>query len=114
MQRGVDKITADKNEGITCLTHHSEKLLTQIKKLKNDKQSLKNKLELVMKDKSKSSNVTVQIENKGMNIDPINIITQKEDKPAGGKTYLDVAIQMMKNPNEDFVTNSTTLVFEVN
>lgn len=76
---------------------------------------MKNKLEeFITKDVSKSSDVTIQIEDKGTNTNPFDITTQKEEKPVEGKTYSDVAVQMMKNPNEYFVTNPTTSLFEVN
>lgn len=83
MQREVDKITADKNEEVSRLKDHSEKLLTQIKKLKKDKKSLENKVQhLIQKKASKYSNVEIQVEEK---TDPMNITTQEEDKPVEEK-----------------------------
>jgi len=49
-----------------------------------------------------------------MNIDQVNITTQEDDKLLEGKTYLDIAVQTMKTPSQDFVTNSTTLAPKVN
>lgn len=34
MQNEIDKVTADRNEEVLRLKNHSEKLLTQMKKLK--------------------------------------------------------------------------------
>jgi len=59
MQREVDKITTNKNEEVFRLKDHGGKLLTQIKKLKNDKKSLKDKLEQLTQEVSKSLDVTV-------------------------------------------------------
>jgi len=57
MQREIDKITTDKNEEVSRLKDHSEKLLTQIRKLKKDKNSLENKLQqLIEKEALNSSN----------------------------------------------------------
>ena len=58
MKREVDKITADKNEEVSWLKDHSERLLTQIKKLKKDKKSLAGKLEQLAQKVSKSPVVT--------------------------------------------------------
>ncbi len=108
MQR-EDKITANKNEEVFQLKDHSEKLLTQIKKLNKDKKFLENKVQQLMdKDPSKSSNMEIQVEEKGTNTDPINFRVQKSPNPIEAKAYLDVTIQTMKIPSEDFVTKSKT------
>ena len=73
MQNEIDKIIVDRNEEVLRLKNHSEKLLTQIKKLKNDKKSLKDKLEQLTQEVLKSPDVTVEVEDKGTNTDPINI-----------------------------------------
>ncbi len=59
MQNEIDKITVDRNEEALRLKNHREKLLTQIKKLKNDKKSLKDKLEQLTQEVSKSPDITV-------------------------------------------------------
>lgn len=65
----------------------------QIRKLKKDKKSLENKVEqLIEKEASKSSNIEIQVEESGMNTDPMNITTHEEDKPVEGKTHSDVGV----------------------
>ena len=44
LQREVEKIKTNKNEEVARLKDHNDKLLTQIKKLKKDKNSLENKV----------------------------------------------------------------------
>lgn len=61
-----------------------------------------------------ASNVEVQVEEKGINTNPMNIITQEEGKPVEEKTYLNVAFQMINIPSEGSITNSTTSSPEVN
>jgi hypothetical protein len=69
----------------------------QIKKLKNDKKSLENKLEqLIEKEASKSSDVKIQVVEKGTNTDPIHITTQEGAKSVQEKTYTDVGVQTME------------------
>jgi len=107
MQKEVDKITVEKEE-VSQLRDHSEKLLTQIKKLKKDKKLLGNKgQQLAEKEASKSSNVEIQVEEKTNN-DPVNMTTQEEDKSVEEKMHLDVAVQMINIPSEGCVTNSIT------
>jgi len=108
MQRKVDKITTDKNEEVSRLKDHSRKLLTQIKKLKNNKKSLKDKLEQLTQEVLKSPVVTVKVEDKGTNSNQLNVTTQEEDKQVEENPHLDVAVQMMNTPTEGSVTNSTT------
>ena len=108
MQKEVDKIIVDKNEEVSCLKDHSEKLLTQIKKLKNDKKSLKNKLEeLITKEVSKFLDVTIQGEEKETNTDTVNITTQELEKPIQVKTNSDIVVQTMEIPSDDSMINST-------
>ena len=76
---------------------------------------MKNKLEEInTKYVSKSSAVTIQVEEKGTNTKLVNIRTQEDDNIVKRKTYSELAVQMMKNPSENFVTNSTTSDSEVN
>jgi len=49
-----------------------------------------------------------------MHTDLVNITTQEEDKAVEETIHSNVVAQTMKNPNEDFVTNSMTLELEVN
>lgn len=42
---------------------------------------------------SESSDVVDQAEERGMNIDSVNIRTQEDDNPVEGKTYSDVVVQ---------------------
>jgi hypothetical protein len=67
----------------------------QIKKLKNDKRSLENKLEQIQKEASKSSGEKIQVEEKGTNTDPVNITTQEDSNLVEVKTYSDVGVQTM-------------------
>lgn len=88
---------------------------TRNTKLKNDKKSLKSKIEeLIMKDTSKSLDRTIQFEDEGMNTDPVNITIQEDDKLVEVKTYSDIVTQTMKNASEDSLTNSTTSIPKVN
>jgi hypothetical protein len=65
----VDKV---ENEELLRLRNHNQNLLTQIKKLKNNKKSLENKLEqIIKKEASKSSDVKIQVVEKGTNTDPV-------------------------------------------
>lgn len=112
MQREVDKITAEKNEEVSRLKDHSEKVLTQIKKLKKGKKSLENKVQPLIE--KETSNIEDQVEEKGINTDPVHVTAQEEDKPVEEKTHLDVIVQTMNIPSEGFVTNSTTSSLGVN
>jgi len=67
----------------------------QIKKLKKDKNSLENKVQQLIE--KEASNVEVQVEEKGINIDPVNIITQEEGKLFEEKTHIDVVVHMINN-----------------
>ena len=90
------------------LKNHNQNLLTQIKKLKNDKKSLERKWEqLIKKEASKSSKVKIQVVEKGINTDPINITTKEDVNPIEVKTY-------SKIPSEDLETNEATSVREEN
>jgi len=76
----------------------------QIKKLKSDKNLLKDKLEQFNQEEvSKSPIVTVHVENKGTDIDPVNITTQGEDKPTVVKIYSEVAVQTSDISSEDSI-----------
>lgn len=114
MQREVDKITTNKNEEVFRLKDHGGKLLTQIKKLKNDKKSLKDKLEQLTQEVSKSLDVTVQVEEKGINTDPVNITTQGEDKLDEVKMYSEVAVPTTKYSSEDLEINHSTSITKGN
>lgn len=102
MWREVGKIVTYKNEEIFHLKNHDEKLLMQMKKLKNNKKSLDNKLkQLIEREASKSSNVKIQVEEKGTIIDPFNLIAQKSLNSIEVKKQQDVVVQMTKIPSED-------------
>lgn len=78
MQKEVENIIVEKNEEGTYLKDHNKKLLTQIKKLEDDNNSLKNKFEeLIAKEASNYSDVAVK--EKVMNIDLVNITIQEYD-----------------------------------
>jgi len=54
---------------------------------------LKNKLEEpITKEILKPSNITIQVEEKGTNIDLVNITTQEDDKSVEVKTYSNVTV----------------------
>jgi len=86
------------NEELACnLKNHNQTLLTQIRKLKNDKKPLENKLEqFIEKKASKSSVFKIQVVEKGANIDTMDITTKKYCNPIGEKTYNDVGVQTME------------------
>jgi len=106
MQKEIDKINVDKNEEVSRFKNHSEKLLTQIKKLKKDKKSLEGQVQQLIK--KEASNVGIQVDDKTTNIDSVNVTTQEEDEQVEENTHLDVAVQTMNIPSECFITNSTT------
>ena len=62
----------------------------------------------MMKEVLKSSEITIQVEEKRTNINLVNITTKENDKSVEVKTYADVAAHMVKIPSEYFVPNSTT------
>ena len=91
MQKEVEKFTTNKNEEVSFLKEHNEKLLTQIKKMKKDTKSLENKVQqLVKNESSKPSNVEVQVEEK-TDTNPVNITIQEENKQVTKNTNFDVA-----------------------
>ena len=90
MQNEIDKITIDKNEEVSRLKNHSEKLLTQIKILKKDKKSLENQVQQLIK--KEASNVGIQVDDKTSNTDLVNVTTQEKDKQVEEKTRLDAAV----------------------
>lgn len=94
MQKDVEKIIANKNEEITHLKDHNEKLFMQTKKLTKDKKLLESKIQQFIEEASKS--LDVQVEEKWMKIDPVNITTQENDNPTEVKTYSEVAIPTTK------------------
>lgn len=74
MQIEIDNITTKKNKQFSLLKDHSEKLLTQIKKLKKDKKTMENKVQQhIEKEALKYSNVEIQVEEKRMNLDLVYI-----------------------------------------
>ena len=89
MQKEIDKINVDKNEEVSRFKNHSEKLLTQIKKLKKDKKSLEGQVQQLIK--KEASNVGIQVDDKTTNTDPLNMTTQ-EDKSVEETTHVDVAV----------------------
>lgn len=108
IQNTKNKVDESKTKELLRLRNHSQSLLNQTKKLKEDKKALKDKLEQVTQEEvSKSPVTTVQVENKGTNIDPVNMTTQ-EDKSVEETTNVDVAAQTMDIPSECSITNSTT------
>ena len=112
IQNTEKKFDKSETEEILQLKNHNQSLLPQIKKLKDDNKSLKNKLEeLITKEVSKSS---VQVEERGKNMDPINITTQEDERPIEVKTYSEVAVQTVAIPSRDSKANSTTTILEVN
>ena len=101
-----------KNEEVSRFKNHSEKLLTQIKKLKKNKKSLESQVQQLIK--KEASNVGIQVDDKTKNIDSMNVATQEEDKQVEENTRFDVAVQTMNIPSECFITNSTTSSLEEN
>jgi hypothetical protein len=80
----------------------------QIKNLKNDKKSLENKLNhLIKKKSSKSSNEEFHVVEKGTNTYPINITTQEDANPIEENTYIDFGVKMMENSGVLTNINST-------
>ena len=89
MQKEIDNINVDKNEKVSQFKNHSEKSLSQIKKLKKDKKSLENKVQQFIE--KEISNVGIQVDDKTTNVDPVNMTTQ-EDKSVEETTHVDVAV----------------------
>jgi hypothetical protein len=115
--RDMKKVEKSENEELSHLKNHNQNLLTQIKKLKNDKKLLENKLEqLIEKEASKSSDVKIQVVEKGTNTDPIHITTQEGAKSVEVRTFLDVGVQTMEIPsvltNRNSTINKATPVHE--
>lgn len=77
----------EKNKEISCFKDHSEKLLMKIKLLENKGQ------QFIKKEVSKYSDVEIQVEEKGTNIDVINFISQLNSNPIVVNSYLDVVVQ---------------------
>jgi hypothetical protein len=75
--KDIDKLDNEEN---SRLKNHNQNLLMQIKKLKNDKRLLENKLEQIQKEASKSSGVKIQVMENGTNTDPIHITAQEDVK----------------------------------
>ena len=75
---------------------------------------MNDKLEQLQSEVLKSWVVLVQVEDKGVNIDLVNIISKEEEEFREVKTYAKVAIQTMDIPNNDSVTYSTTITPEEN
>jgi len=109
-----DKVNNSKNDEISRLKNHNQAIFTQIKKLKSDRKSLNDKLEQLQEVVSKSPVVSVQVEDKETNTDPIKIVTQAEYKHTELKTHAEVAVQTIDIPNHDSIANSTTTAPEGN
>ena len=75
MQKEIDKINVDKNEEVSQFKNHSEKIVSQIKKLKKDKKSLENKVQQLIE--KEASNVGIQVDDKTTNTDSVNVTTQE-------------------------------------
>jgi len=103
-----DKLNVLENDKLSRLRNHNQVLLTQIKKLTSNNKSLNDKLEQLQEVVSKSPVISVQVEDKEININPFKIVTQKEDKSIEVKTHAEVAVQMMNIPNDDSVISTTT------
>jgi len=89
-----NKVDKSENEELACLKNQNRNLLTQIKKLKNDKKSLEIKIEqLIRKEASKSSEVKIQVVEKGINLDLINIKTKEDVNRVEVKTYSEIPSQ---------------------
>ena len=112
MQREIDKITTDKNEEFSWLKDHSEKILTQIKKLKKDKKSLENKVQQL--NEKEASNVGIQVDEKTTKIDPVSNTTQGKDKLVEVKMYSVVAVPTTKDSCEDLDINHSTSITKGN
>jgi hypothetical protein len=117
--RDTKKVEQSENEELARLKNHNQSLLMQIKKLKDDKKSLERKLEqLIRKEASKSSEVKIQVVEKGTNTDPIHITAKEDAKSVEEKTYTDVGVQTMETPsiltNRSSSINNATSVHEEN
>jgi 7-keto-8-aminopelargonate synthetase-like enzyme len=101
------------------LKNHNQNLLAQIKNNKNDKKSLKNKLELLIENEaSKFSNEQIQVMENGTIIDPIHVTTKEATKSIEKRTMSDVEVKTMEYPsvftNRNSTINKSTLVHEEN
>jgi hypothetical protein len=71
-----------------------------IKKLKNDKNSLENKLQLLIeKETTKFLDEQIQVMENGTITDPIHVTTQESTRSIEKKTRPDVGVQTMKAPS---------------
>ena len=102
------KVDNSENGELSRLRNHNQALLTQIKKLKDDKKSLNEKIEQLQEVVSNSLVISVKVEDKKTNIDPVKIITQAKNKPTEVKTQVEFAVQTMDIANDDSIDNSTT------
>jgi len=75
---------------------------------------LNDKLEQHQSEVLTWSVVSFQVEDKGINIDPVNIISKEEEESREVKTYAEVAVQTLDIPTDDAVTHSTTTMSEGN
>jgi hypothetical protein len=72
----------------------------QIKKLKNDKNSLENKLQLLIeKEATKFLDEQIQVMENGTITDPIHVTTQESARSIEKKTTPDVGVQTMEAPS---------------
>jgi len=109
-----DKVNDSENDKRLRLRNHNQNLLTQIKKLKSDKKSLNDKLEQLQEKVLKYPVVSVQVEDKRIITDLVNITTQEEEKPIEVKTNSAIIVKTMEIPSDDSITNSIMIVLEVN
>ena len=112
MQREVGRITVGKNEEVSRLKDHSEKLLMQIKKLKKENKLLENKVQQLIE--KEASNVEIQVDEKKTNINPINNTAQEADKLVEVKMYSKVAVPTTKDSSEDPEINHSTSITKGN
>lgn len=111
MKKEIDKIIVDKNEEISRFKYHIEKILTEVKNLKKDKNSLETIVQEHMeREASKCVDVKMQVEEKGMEIGFVNITTHEDDKRVQGKTYSYIVVQTTDISSEDLEISQVTSI----
>jgi hypothetical protein len=92
---------------------HNQILLTNIKKIKNDKKLLEDRLEQLSKEKvPKSSSERIQVKEKGKNTNSVLITTQEDGKLAKERTYPDVGVQMMEITSVNLAIKEATSTYK--
>lgn len=117
---------SEKEKENLCLKTLDQKLLEQIKNLKDKEKDTKDKVNDSENDelsrlRNHNQALLMQIkklkrDNKSLDdkLEQLQEVTQAEDKPTEVKTHAEVAVQMVDIPNDDSVANSITTTLDWN